>query len=107
MERSSKRGVGDDKVIQCFSNPMPLPEGAIPLNSRWGFKRKRDHHGNVVTYKTRLTPQGCYQHFGVDSDKYAPVARMCTLRYVLALACLLGLHMRSCDFTNAFMNADL
>ena len=96
------------KQFNVFSRPMPLPAGAIPLNSRWVFKRKRDQFGNVVKYKARLTPQGCYQHFGVDySDTYAPVARMCTLRYVLALACLLGLHTSSCDFTNAFLNAEL
>ena len=32
---------------------------------------------------------------------------MCTLRYVLALACLLGLQTSSCDFTNAFLKAEL
>ena len=31
---------------------------------------------------------------------------MATLRYVLALACLLGLNTSSCDFTNAFLNAE-
>jgi hypothetical protein len=32
---------------------------------------------------------------------------MCTLRYVLALASLLQLQTSSCDFTNAFLNAEL
>ena len=96
------------KQFNVLSKPMPLPEGAMPLNSRWVFKRKRDQYGNVIKYKARLTPQGCYQHFGVDyADTYAPVARMCTLRYVLALACLVGLQTSSCDFTNAFLNAEL
>ena len=96
------------RQFNVFSEPMPLPPGAIPLSSRWVFKRKRDHLGNVIKYKARLTPQGCYQHFGVDySDTYAPVARMATLRYVLALACLLHLRTSSCDFTNAFLNAEL
>ena len=91
-----------------LSEPMPLPDGTKALNCRWVFKRKRDHHGNVVKYKARLTPQGCFQHFGVDySDTYAPVARMTTLRYVLALACLLSLQTTSLDFTNAFLNAPL
>ena len=72
------------------------------------FKRKRDQHGRIIKYKARLTPQGCFQHFGVDyQDTYGPVARMATLRYVLALACLLQLQTSSCDFTNAFLNADL
>ena len=96
------------RQFNVFSDPMPLPQGAIPLTSRWMFKRKRDHLGNVIKYKARLTPQGCYQHFGVDySDTYAPVARMATLRFVLALACLLQLRTSSCDFTNAFLNAEL
>ena len=72
------------------------------------MKCKRDHLGNIVKYKARLTPQGCCQHFGVAyADTYAPVARMATLRFVLALACLLGLHTSSCDFTNTILNADL
>jgi hypothetical protein len=96
------------RQFNVFSEPMQLPPGAIPLSSRWVFKRKRDHLGNVIKYKARLTPQGCYQHFGIDySDTYAPVARMATLRYVLALACLLRLQTSSCDFTNAFLNAEL
>ena len=91
-----------------FSDPLPLPKGAIPLNRRWIFKRKRDHLGNVIKHKVRLTPQGCFQHFNVDySDTYAPVARMATLRYMLALASLLQLQTSSCDFTNAFLNAEL
>ena len=96
------------KQFNVFSEPMPLPPGKQALPSRWVFKRKRDHLGNIVKYKARLTPQGCYQHFGSDyADTYAPVARMATLRYVLALACLLGLQTSSCDFTNAFLNAEL
>ena len=80
------------RQFNVFSDPILLPKGAIPLNCRWVFKRKRDHLGNVIKHKARLTPQGCYQHFGVDySDTYAPVARMATSRYVLAQACLLQL----------------
>ena len=93
------------RQFNVFSDPLPLPKGAIPLNCRWIFKRKTDHLGNVIKHKARLTPQGCFQHFGVDySDTYAPVA---TLRYVLALTSLLLLQTSSCDFTNAFLNAEL
>ena len=91
-----------------FSEPIPLPPGASVLNQRWVFKRKRDEHGNVVKYKARLTPQGCYQTFGVDfMDTYAPVARMTTVRYVLALSVLLALRVSTIDFQNAFLNAPL
>ena len=91
-----------------FSEPMLLPPGAKVLKQRWVFKRKRDEHGNIVKYKARLTPQGCYQTFGVDFiDTYAPVARMTTVRYILALSVLLSLHVSSVDFTNAFLNATI
>ena len=94
--------------FNVFSPIMKLPAGAKALGQRWVFKRKRDHLGNVIKHKARLTPQGCYQHFGIDyADTYAPVARMATLRYVLALATLLQLQTSSCDFTNAFLNAEL
>ena len=89
-------------------NPMPLPQGAKAIGCRWVFKRKRNQYGNVIKDNARLTPQSCYQYFGIDySDTYAPVARMTTLRYVLALAALLQLHISSLDFTNAFLNAPL
>ena len=91
-----------------FSDPMPLPPGAKVLNQRWVFKRKRDEHGNVVKFKARLTPQGCYQVFGQDfMDTYAPVARLTTVRYVLAMSVLLNLQVSGIDFTNAFLNSPL
>ena len=96
------------KDFGVFSEPMPLPPGATALKQRWVFKKKRDEHGNIVKYKARLTPQGCYQQFGVDfMDTYAPVARMTTVRFVLALSVLLSMRASAIDFQNAFLNAPL
>ena len=112
-DRQQRRETVDAKwdMVNKFavlSEPMPLPDGTKAVNWRWVFKWKRDHHGSVVNCKARLTPQGCFQHFGADySDTYAPVARMTTLHYVLVLACLLSLQPTSLDFTNAFLNAQL
>ena len=78
------------------------------LSQRWVYKRKRDERGRVIKYKARLTPQGCYQVFGLDfGDTYAPVARMTTVRFVLAVSVLLSLDISGVDFTNAFLNAPL
>ena len=94
--------------FDVFTDPMPLPHGKKALNQRWVFKRKKDEHGNIIKYKARLTPQGCFQTFGVDfMDTYAPVARMTTVRFVFALAVMLSLHVSGIDFTNAFLNAPL
>ena len=87
------------RQFKVFSDPLLLPKGAIPLNCRLVFNRKRDHLSIVIKHKARLTLQRCFQHFGVDySDTYAPVARMSTL---------VQLQTGRCDFTNAFLNAEL
>ena len=96
------------KDFNVFSEPMLLPSGAKVLNQRWVFKRKRDELGNILKYKARLTPQGCFQTFGIDFiDTYAPVARMTTVRFTLALSVLLSLRVSGIDFCNAFLNAPL
>jgi hypothetical protein len=77
------------KDFNVFSEPMLLPPGAKVLNQRWVFKRKRDESGNVLKHKARLTPQGCYQTFGIDFiDTNAPVARMTTLRFTFNFICI-------------------
>jgi len=65
------------RQFNVLSDPLPLPKGAIPLNCRWVFKRKRDHLGNVIKHKARLTPQGCFQHFGVDYLDFDYVHSQC------------------------------
>jgi hypothetical protein len=96
------------KDFNVFSDPMLLPPGAKVLNQRWVFKRKRDELGNDLKYKARLTRQACFQTFGVDFiDTYAPIARMTTVRLLLALSVLLKLRLSCVDFTNAFLNASL
>jgi hypothetical protein len=46
------------RQFNVFSPPVKLPPGAIPLSSRWVFKRKRDHLGNVVKYVSRSDYKG-------------------------------------------------
>ena len=46
--------------FNVFSFPMLLPQGKKALNCRWVFKRKQDQFGNIVRYKARLAPLGCF-----------------------------------------------
>lgn len=51
------------------------------------FKVKRDLAGNVMKHKVKLVAKGYAQIQGVDYDEvFAPVARMETVRLLLALA---------------------
>jgi hypothetical protein len=48
---------------------------------------KRDAGGNVVKHKARLVAKGYAQRQGVDYEEvFAPVARLETVRLMLALA---------------------
>ena len=51
------------------------------------FKVKRDPSGKIIKHKARLVAKGYAQTQGVDFDEvFAPVARLETVRLMLALA---------------------
>ena len=56
-------------------------------------------------YKARLVVKGYAQMFGVDfSETFAPVARMDTIRMLLALAAQKGWTLHQMDVKSAFLN---
>lgn len=64
-----------------------LPKGHKAIGLKWVFKVKRDPKGNVVKHKARLVAKGYAQRQGVDYEEvFAPVARLETVRLILALA---------------------
>ena len=87
---------------------IPYEPGMHVLRCRWVYKYKRDHTGNVVRYKARLVIQGFGQKFGIDFfDTFAPVARMSSIRLVLAIAAVLDLILHQLDIVTAFLEADV
>ena len=64
-----------------------LPKGTNILPMKWVFKIKTDEHGNVTTYKARLTPKGFRQKHGKDYfEVYAATGMYKTMRVGLSLA---------------------
>ena len=87
---------------------VELPDGRKPVGSRWVFKVKRNEHGEVERYKARLVAQGFTQVKGADYDEtFSPVARLESLRTLVALSVQKGLQLHQVDITTAFLNGIL
>ncbi|GKC28432.1 zinc finger, CCHC-type containing protein [Tanacetum coccineum] len=75
---------------------------------KWFFKRKMKVDGPIDKFKARLVIQGFRQKKGIDYfDTYAPVARITTIRLLLALAAIHNLVIHQMDVKTTFLNGDL
>ena len=80
-----------------------LPPNQKVIALMWVFKLKRDASGTVTKYKERLVAKGCVQKKGVDfEDAFAPVARMESIRLLLALAAKENWIVHHLDVKSAF-----
>ncbi|GKD09133.1 retrovirus-related pol polyprotein from transposon TNT 1-94 [Tanacetum coccineum] len=67
---------------------VPPPDNQTIIGTKWVFKNKLDENGVVSRNKARLVAQGYNQQEGIDFDEtYAPVARLESIRILLAYAC--------------------
>nr|GEV81156.1 hypothetical protein [Tanacetum cinerariifolium] len=75
---------------------------------KWILKRKMKVDENIDKYKARLVIQGFRENERIDFfDTYAPVARISTIRLLLALATIHDLVIHQMDVKTAFLNGDL
>lgn len=84
------------------------PKEIKPIKTKWVFRIKEDENGNPVRYKARLVAKGFQQKPGLDyGETYAPVARMATIRTVLAVAVQQKMHIQQLDVKTAFLYGEL
>ncbi|GJY00877.1 ribonuclease H-like domain, reverse transcriptase, RNA-dependent DNA polymerase [Tanacetum coccineum] len=63
-----------------------LPKGHKAIGLKWVFKTKKDANGNIFKHKARLVAKGYIQEHDIDFEEvFAPVARMETIRLLLAI----------------------
>jgi hypothetical protein len=85
-----------------------LPAGHRAIGLKWVFKVKKNPEGKVIKHKARLVAKGYAQREGVDFEEvFAPVARIETVRLLIALAARSGWKVHHMDVKSAFLNGDL
>lgn len=84
------------------------PAGRKTTKCKWVFKIKKDTSGQVTKYKARLVAKGFTQVAGVDyGETFSPVARLSSVRLLIAFAAHRGLQVDHLDVETAFLNGDL
>ena len=87
---------------------VPQPESKNVIGTKWVFKNKSDEKEIITRNKARLVAQGYSQVEGLDFDEtFAPVARLESVRLLLAIACHLKFTVYQMDVKSAFLNGIL
>ncbi|CAM8944651.1 unnamed protein product [Rhodiola kirilowii] len=85
-----------------------LPQGNKVIGVKWIFRSKFDENGNLDKYKAKLVAKGYSQQFGIDyQEVFAPVARIETVRTIVAQDVQLEWRIHQLDVKSAFLHGDL
>ena len=87
---------------------VQLPPTKRPIGCRWVFTVKYLSDGQIERYKARLVAQGYSQTYGINyGETFAPIAKMKTIRILIALAVQLDWPLQQYDVKNAFLHGKL
>ena len=86
----------------------PKDKNVNIIGTKWVFKKKQDANDIVIRNKARLVAQGYSQVEGIDfGETYAPVARLESIRILIAYASHHNFKLQQMDVKSAFLNGPL
>jgi hypothetical protein len=87
---------------------VALPKDKKETRCKWVYKVKHNGDGSVNIYKTRLVAKGYAQTYGIDYEEtYSPIAKMTTIRIIIAMATTKGWSLHQMDVKNVFLHGNL
>ncbi|KAK4402470.1 Retrovirus-related Pol polyprotein from transposon TNT 1-94 [Sesamum angolense] len=87
---------------------VDFPPGCTTIGCKWIFKKKLNPDGSVDKFKARLVAKGFKQKEGIDYfDTYSPVARLTTIRVLIALASVYDLPIHQMGVKTTFLYGEL
>ena len=87
---------------------VDFPPGQSVVDCRWVYKIKTKADRFVERYKARLVAKGFTQKYGIDYEEtFAPVARLKSARYLIAVVAVRRWPLYQMDVKNTFLNGDL
>ncbi|GKA05267.1 retrovirus-related pol polyprotein from transposon TNT 1-94 [Tanacetum coccineum] len=92
-------------VANDVCNIVPPPKNQTVIGTKWILQKESDENGVVSRNKARLVAQGYNQQECTDLDEtYALVARLESIRILLAYACANDFKLFQMDVKSAFLN---
>ncbi|GJZ40073.1 retrovirus-related pol polyprotein from transposon TNT 1-94, partial [Tanacetum coccineum] len=97
--------VAIQEELNQFIELVPQTKNMTIIGTKWVFRNKLDENDIVSRNKARLVSQGYNQQEGIDYDEtYASVARLESIRILLASACALDFKLFKMDVKSTFLN---